>query len=358
MKKLIFAAVTVGLAIGLALGAVEFYLRYQMLGSASAVWTELVSGAAPYSNVGSDGRVIYDPDLGYRLNPAQPKMNSIGIRNAEIEREKTPGRLRIIVIGDSVAWPEKGFVHLLSEKLGARAEVINAAIPGYTVYQERILLERYLIEYKPDLIIQQYCLNDNNRFLHRLTPKGDMIWTQEALRSLFPEEGDALAWLPNGSYLAVRLRLTYARWSKPRYDFPWDGAVDFVRGWQDSAWAFFREQFGLIRQTADSVNARLTVVMFPFAPQFRQDLLAKDEDYVLKPQRLMNEICAEAGVPLLDMYPVLKDAGGAELLPDRIHLSDEGHRITADALYEHLLANGLIPAVPLATGAPAGQGPR
>ena len=357
MKKLIFAAVTVGLATGLALGAVEFYLRYQMLGSASAVWAELVSGAAPYSNLGSEGRVIYDPELSYRLNPAQPQVNSIGIRNAEIEREKTPGRLRIIVIGDSVAWPENGFVHLLSEKLGALAEVINAAIPGYTVYQERILLERYLIDYKPDLIIQQYCLNDNLRFLHRFTQKGGMIWTQEAQRALFPEHGDPLAWLPSGSYLAVRLRLTYTRWTKPRGEFPWEDAFDFVKGWQDDGWAFFREQFGLIRQSADSVGARLTVVMFPFAPQFRSDLLAKDEDYVLKPQRLMKEICDEAGVPLLDMYPVLKDAGGAELLPDRIHLSDEGHRITADALYEHLVANGLIPAVPIATGARAGQGP-
>ncbi|MDA1312825.1 MAG: hypothetical protein O2968_05780 [Acidobacteria bacterium] len=115
-----------------------------------------------------------------------------------------------------------------------------------------------------------------------------------------------------------------------------------MKGWQDDGWSFFREQFGLIQKAAASVDARLTVVMFPFAPQFRADLLAKDKDYVLKPQRLMKEICGEAGVPLLDMYPVLKDAGGAELLPDRIHLSEEGHRITADALYEHLVANGLI----------------
>jgi lysophospholipase L1-like esterase len=230
----------------------------------------------------------------------------------------------------------------LREKLGPRAEVINAAIPGYTVYQERILLERYLIDYKPDVIIQQYCLNDNLRFLHRFTEKGGMIWTQEAQRALFPQQGDPLAWLPSSSYLAVRLRLTYTRWTKPSTGYPWEDAFDFVKGWQDDGWTFFREQFGLIRKAADSVDARLTVIMFPFAPQFRADLLAKDETYVLKPQRVMKEICDEAGVPLLDMYPVLRDAGGAELLPDRIHLSEEGHRITAGALYEHLLVNGLI----------------
>lgn len=333
-----------GLALAFALGAVELYLRYQALGSIGAAWTELISGAAPYSNLGSEGRIVYDPELSYRLNPALPEVNSIGIRHDEIEREKTPGRMRIIVIGDSVAWPGNGFVHLLREKLGGQAEVVNAAVPGYTVYQERILLERYLIDYKPDLVIQQYCLNDNLRFLHRFSSKGGMIWTQEAQRALLPEEGDALSWLPNGSYLAVRLRLAYTRWSRPRHDFPWDGAFDFVRGWQDDAWSFFREQFDIIGQATDSVDARLTVVMFPYAPQFRPDLLAKDKDYVLKPQRLMKQICGEADVPLLDMYPILARAGGRELLPDRIHLSDEGHRITADALYEHLLSTGLIPS--------------
>ncbi len=350
MKKLIFALIAMGLAMTVALGAVESYLRYQALGSIRAVWEELASGGVPYSNLSSEGKIVYDPELSYRPNPALPEINSIGIRNDEIEPEKTPGRLRIIVIGDSVAWPENGFVRLLGEKLGERAEVINAAIPGYTVYQERILLERYLIDYKPDLVIQQYCLNDNLRFLHRFSSKGGMIWTQEAQRALFPQEGDALSWLPNGSYLAVRLRLAYTRWSRPRHEYPWDGAFDFVKGWKDDGWSFFREQLALIRKATDSVDARLTVIMFPYAPQFRSDLLAKDKDYVLKPQRLMKQICGEADVPLLDMHPVLARAGGHELLPDRIHLSDEGHRITADALYQHLLSSGLIPTADLAEG--------
>jgi len=247
------------------------------------------------------------------------------------------------VIGDSVAWPRDGFVQLLAEMLGDKAEVINAAIPGYTVYQERILLERYLIQYKPDLVIQQYCLNDNMRFLHRFSPKRGMIWTEEAQRALFPKEGDVLSWLPSESYLAVRLRLAYIRWSRPSYDYPWDGAFDFVKGWQDEGWDFFRDEFTVIRKTVGDAGARLTVVMFPYGPQFRRDLLTKDEDYVLKPQRLMRIICETAGVPLLDMYPVLASAGGGELLLDGIHLSDEGHRITADALYKHLVAASLIP---------------
>ncbi len=343
-KKLAFSAITVGLAAAFAIGAVEFYLRYQTLGSFTAVWKALAAGDAPYSNLSSRDWVVYDPELSYRLNPGQPEVSSIGIRHGEIEPEKQSGRMRIIVIGDSLAWPRNGFVKLLSRKLGRRAEVINAALPGYTAHQERILLERDLAPLKPDLVIQQYCLNDNHRFLHRFNESGDMIWTEEARRALLPSDGGPLAWLPNWSYLAVRLRLFSGQWTRPKSRFPWDNELDFAPGWTDAGWDLYREEFSLIRKATETAGGRLTIIMFPFAPQFRERLLAADKDYVLKPQRIMKEICDENGVPLLDMYPILAAAGGAGLQPDRIHLSDEGHRITADALYEHLVSHNLIPA--------------
>lgn len=343
MKKLIFALVTMGLATLFALGMVEVYLRYQVLGSLSAVWTGAVRGDVPYANLGSKQWVLNDPELGYRLNPAQPEINSIGIRGDEISLEKVPGVQRIIVIGDSVAWPESGFVKILGDKLQGRAEVINAAIPGYTTHQERILFERELLKYKPDLVILQVCLNDNYHFLHRFNARGGMIWAREAERALLPSEGDPLALLPNWSYLAVRIRLAYMRMTTPVTLFPWDGSLDFVMGWRDEGWDLFRSEFDQIRKAVESIDGRLSVVVFPFAPQFREDLLEEDADYVLKPQRTLKQICDEADVPLLDMYSTLRDNGGWDLLPDRIHLSKEGHVIAADALYDDLLQNQLVP---------------
>ena len=212
------------------------------------------------------------------------------------------------------------------------------------LYQERILFERDLLKYEPDLVILQYCLNDNYRFLHRFDSRGGMIWAREAERALLPAEGDPLALLPNWSYLAVRIRLAYMRMNRPQARFPWDNAPDFVNGWRDEGWELFRSEFGKIREAAESVNARVTVVVFPLAPQFRPDLLEEDADYVLKPQRTLKQICDEAGVPLLDMYPILRDNGGWDLLPDRIHLSKEGHVIAADALYQHLVDHELVSA--------------
>ena len=342
MKKLIFALVTIGLATLLALGAVELYLRYQVLGSFSAVWTGFMRGDVPYANLGSEQWVLNDPELGYRLNPAQPEINSIGIRGGEVPLEKPAGIQRIVVLGDSVAWPENGFVKLLGDKLAGRAEVINAAIPGYTTHQERILFERELLKFKPDLVILQVCLNDNHRFLHRFNARGGMIWAREAERALLPSEGDPLALLPNWSYLAIRVRLAYMRMTTPRAQFPWDSTPDFVTGWRDDGWDLFRAEFDQIREAVETVDSRLSVVVFPFAPQFRKDLLKADAAYVLKPQRVLKQICDEAAVPLLDMYSVIRDNGGRELLPDRIHLSKEGHVVAADALYEHLVDNQLV----------------
>jgi len=341
-KKLIFAVLTMGFATLFAVSAVEVYLRYQVHGSVSAVWTAIVKGDVPYANLGSEGRVRYDPELNYRLNPDHPGINSIGIRGDEVSLDKPAGIQRVVVLGDSVAWPEDGFVKLLGDKLVGKAEVINAAIPGYTTHQERILFGRELLKYKPDLVILQVCLNDNHRFLHRFDSRGGMIWSQEAERALLPSKGDPLALLPNWSYLVIRIRLAYMRMTRPRSRFPWDGAPDFVTGWRDEGWERFREEFSLLRRAAESINSRVTVVVFPFAPQFRLDLLEEDEDYVLKPQRILRQICDELDVPLLDMYPVLRDNGDWDLLPDRIHLSEEGHVIAADALYQHLVENRLV----------------
>ena len=182
---------------------------------------------------------------------------------------------------------------------------------------------------------------ENNWRVHLQEPDTSMVeFRAEVDVKLLP----GLLLLPNWSYLAVRLRLFSDQWTRPRSRFPWDNALDFAPGWTDAGWDLYRAELSIMRKVTETAGGRLTIIMFPFAPQFREHLLAADKDYVLKPQRIMKQICDENGVPLLDMYPILAAAGGADLQPDRIHLSDEGHRITADALYEHLVSHNLIPA--------------
>ena len=52
--------------------------------------------SVPYSNLGTSNWVIYDAELGYRLNPKRPNINSRSVRHEEIVLPKPQGTYRII----------------------------------------------------------------------------------------------------------------------------------------------------------------------------------------------------------------------------------------------------------------------
>src|SRR5213593_864704 len=77
----------------------------------------------PYSNLGTGKWVIYDAELGYRLNPAFGRINALSVRQPEIAVPKPAGRFRVLVLGDSIPWDQPGFVDDLSERLASRPAV-------------------------------------------------------------------------------------------------------------------------------------------------------------------------------------------------------------------------------------------
>ena len=343
MKRTLFGIITVFLSVTLVLGVAELVLGVRTEGSWSAAWTSLFGGAVPHSEMGTGKWVVADPKLGYRLNPAMDGINSLGIRHPEISPEPVAGRMRIVVLGDSVAWPEDGFVGMLRDDLADTAEVINAAIPGYTTYQERVLFERDLYPLRPGLLVVQYCLNDNHRFLHRFDPEARLLFTLEARRVILPEEGDPLAWLPRWSYLAYRIRLALFLWHNPREEFLWKQQPDFAVAWQEQSWVEFGENLEALRERMRSIGGKLVVIMIPYGLQFRPNLLARDRDYVLKPQALMAAACGDLGVPLLDPWAEFQERGGGHLFEDDIHLTAEGHALVRDTLLAGLRQLQLLP---------------
>jgi hypothetical protein len=156
--------------------AVEFSYRIYRDGFTKTV-ANLGSDRVPYSNLGVSNWVIFDDDLGYRLNRGGDTTNPFPIHHGEITIPKPEKDYRILYLGDSIPWDKHGFAEqskvLLSDK--GRYDVINAAVPGYTSYQEVLLYEKYLKPITPDLVIWTYCLNDNHRFLHRFDEKAKML---------------------------------------------------------------------------------------------------------------------------------------------------------------------------------------
>lgn len=342
-KRVLF--ILVANAIGLAIVAcgAEFAVRWRSEHGFLPAWRSLFAASSPFSELGTGNVLIADPEIGYRFNPAQAGVNSLGIRNAEVPLQKSPGAARVIVIGDSVSAPADGYVSILREHIRDRGEVINAAVPGYTTYQERRLLELYLLPLKPDLVVLQYCLNDNHQFLHRFDSEQNMLFTEEARRALVPSGGGPLAWMTRHSYLALRLRLALLGLRPRRSAYPWEDQPDVAVAWQDETWKPFEEHLTAMRDEVARGQGRLAVLMAPYRPQFDPGLLARNRAYVLKPQQKMAAICAAQGVPLLDLYPLITAHGGLGFFEDNYHFNQAGHRLVAGAVLEFLEREHLLP---------------
>jgi len=97
--------------------------------------------------------------------------NSLGLRSPEISRAHTEHSVRIAVIGASsvMGANERDNEHtfpaqlegLLREALpNKRIDVINAGIAGYSLADERVMLERRIAPLRPDLVILYTGFND------------------------------------------------------------------------------------------------------------------------------------------------------------------------------------------------------
>jgi len=334
-----------------------------LLGAETSVrcWREggLVRGFASYFDAraapvdpGTKGFFVHDPELGYRLNPEIEGFNALSFRGPEVIPEKAPGRTRLLVVGDSVAWDDGGFVTRLADDLDRRepglVEVLNAAIPGYTTHQERVFLERLLAPIRPDVVVLEYCLNDNHRFLHQLTEDGGWLLTAEARAALLPEGDGLLARVARRSYLAIEINKKLLARARDHGNLrPWESEADFGPAWKPETWPAVREEILAIHRLTRAAGAKLLVVAVPYEPQLDARLLERERDYVLGPQARLGAICAEDGIPFLDLEPAFeahhRQPARPPLFRDRVHLTAAGHELTRRVLLERLLAEGFLP---------------
>jgi lysophospholipase L1-like esterase len=341
-RRLLYYAAAVTLSLMVAVFAAEVIVRRVELQSWRGVIHSLLSGT-PFSAIKPGAWLLSDPVLGYRMTPGVRGTNSLGLRNPEIPVHKPSGELRLIVLGDSVSADPDGYVAILRQKLDGRIHVINAAVPGYTTYQERLFLERHLLALEPDFVVLQYCLNDNHRFLHRIDPEGGVLHTPQADRALRPKEGDPLSWLPSGSFLAHRVRAALAHPRDEASAFHWELFPDFYPAWQEESWEDWKAQLQGIEDLLRPCGAKLTVVAAPYVPQIDPRLPSQARNIAFLPQRYLATACRQLDAPLLDLTPAIESQGSWKLFRDILHFNPEGHQVVAKAVYEHLQALGWIP---------------
>jgi len=293
---------------------------------------------------GVENPFVPDPEIGFRYNPEAEGVSSRGLYDTEVAPEKTPGVPRVLLLGDSVSiwcdWSKSSpdaFLPRLRRMFEGRVELINGAVSGYTIHQERLQLERHL-DLDPDYVLLQYTLNDNAKFLHQFDAERHILLTEEARKVYVQDVSGPLGWLADHSELALRVRFAMSQFAKGRVEYPWEKYPGFPHAWKEEPWTLVEKELGRIAALSGQAGARVLVTAVPFGPQFEGDLLEKEREYTTYPQTRLREICERQGVDFLDLLPAFEESGGDTLFYDLVHMTAEGHRLTAEALAPKLEA--------------------
>ena len=103
----------------------------------------------------------YDEQMGFRVRPGAAGSNEFGFNDRDYPHTKASGTFRILFVGDSIGWAgdkDGNYTALLEglfeQHYGAhRVDVINAGYSMTHTAEQLQMLERFGLEYQPDLVV-------------------------------------------------------------------------------------------------------------------------------------------------------------------------------------------------------------
>ncbi|HEU5182518.1 MAG TPA: SGNH/GDSL hydrolase family protein [Candidatus Polarisedimenticolia bacterium] len=287
---------------------------------------------------GQSGRFIRSGGI-----DAQFRVNAEGWNAPrEYTKQRVPGRLRIAVVGDSFV--EGMYVEqeqLLSSVLerglrkdGIDAEVYSFGVSGYGASQVLHLVQRYVLDYSPDLIVYLFIRNDASDSCRCME---DKRWTQQY--ALGPD--GALEALPFKRYhmsmtkralrksALVRFFLYQRRLLERFRDSSKQAAAETSaspEGCRQDCWRIV----GLLLQ---ELQGTLEAKHVPWLLAWEGDA---NPDYARDERGRLEEIASTSGLPYRDLSPSFAAAARAGFrryrYPGDGHWNAEGNRIAGEAL--------------------------
>jgi hypothetical protein len=112
---------------------------------------------------------LYDRELGFRIRPHFRGSNEFGFNDRDYPRPKPAGVQRVVFVGDSFSWAggrnanytailERAFAH----DCGAgKVDVVNAGYPMTHTGEQRLMLQRYGLQYQPDLVVLAFFVGND-----------------------------------------------------------------------------------------------------------------------------------------------------------------------------------------------------
>lgn len=356
-------------AIGVTLLAVEFVLRCDP--TIVPALTERDSRVGQKFLPGFVGE-IYSHES-ERLIPL--RFNREGFRGPDRPKEKSPGVVRVAILGDSLVGAveveeQHTLVCRLERMLNERAqgktfEVINFGVTGSSTGQELVLYRNLVREYQPDLVLcaffvgndladNSHELSSNPRIYFELNDAGGLeqrpfsagsasvsallnrhsrlyVWQKRVMSSLRSKARQATGTIDPGRWILC---------SQPE-------DRDVVEAWRltDALLAQFHADV-----TAD--GARFAVVVLPSSTQiyddyFRESLRGEplenfSQDY---PEQRLAQACEKSDIPMLALKDDFRRAAPSRTISCREewlyflghgHLNERGHAVVAESLARFL----------------------
>jgi lysophospholipase L1-like esterase len=253
--------------------------------------------------------------------------NSRGLRDRDFPYEKPAGRLRVLMLGDSltVGWGvrvEDTFskrIEVLLRKRGLDIDVINTGVGNYNTIQQvtYFLTEGY--KYKPDIVVLNYFVNDAEPVPQSTAPS---FIARNCMSCIF---------------IAGRLD-TFKRMLSAQQS--WDNYyLSFYNGNRSDGWLGARDA---IRQLADYCRANGIKLMIASLPELHD---VKDYRFAVVTD-LVRAAANDSNAEFVDALPSLRREEAARLwvTPPDPHPNARANELIADALLEPLqrIVNGKL----------------
>ena len=276
-------------------------------------------------------------DASGRAHPVEIAVDANGFR----EYGPARGQLRVFCLGDSFTFAkdvsqQETYYHVAGERVPADAFACGA--DGYGSMQEFLLLDRWIEEVKPDVVVWQFCSNDfigNDVRLTRLSAKNQcqvlqpFLSPQGAVYYANPGEGALgriVHYLPSAFLRAMAHRIDN-RNGLPTLENTVETKIE--KG-DATALALFKYSVETTDRIMGKVRARcgtLPIVAFNIDTKAPYDAAFR-------------EICARHDIRLLDAIPLrIQEAaakGETVFAEDGAHWNAAGHRICGELLAEVL----------------------
>lgn len=295
------------------------------------IWEEAGNpgnGAAPLYE--PHGKLVYrypDNPRGYfnSMNEVVGTINSLGFRGREAVRKKTSEVMRLAFLGDSFTLgvgvrDEDTFPAQVETQLSRESEpceVLNFGGSGFDTADEIALMENYVLEFSPDIVVVVFFLNDTGRL-------GTIDFFSKP--KFFRNAREHSHFL-NGVIALFERRIQTARMIRHYHE-----------GFDSGYPGYWRVQTALRRgkQLSEIYGFKLVVALYPVLYGF-------PDDYPFhKIHETVASFCKVENISLVDLSPAFEHHKVSELWvhPLDQHPNERAHRLAAARFVAYLIEIG------------------